>query len=220
MLDVVVRTLIQFGTRVGIDHRGSITLSGICHRALNSAQFWEMPNIRREHDLGFLLYSQHLRMPFIAVLLSSIETKCKVLQSVDISSVLRSNGQVTPPDTSLDETIQALHFVLHMPTEYLDKTRRALIARAAIACDILLLKAGRSRVQDHIALRTLIFRIAQETGNIDLLVSTVQSRYRARGIHLSGLGHRRATWVSWSSCHLPLRTVPTHLWNCQVTSMK
>lgn len=59
MLDVVVRTLIQYeyGTRVGIDHGGNITLGSICRRALNSAQFWEMRNIRSKcnNDLSSVI---------------------------------------------------------------------------------------------------------------------------------------------------------------------
>ena len=108
--------------------------------------------------------------------MSTLEAKCQGLQAIDIDSALRSNGKVALSNMSLDEANRALHFVLHMPIEYLDKARRALIARSAVVCDVLLSKAGRSQVQDYISLRTLIFRIAQQTGNVDLLVSTMQGR--------------------------------------------
>ena len=48
LLDIVVGTLIRFGTQAGADCRKSVTLSSVCRRALTSAQFWEMPNIRRK----------------------------------------------------------------------------------------------------------------------------------------------------------------------------
>ena len=114
------------------------------------------------------------------MLLGSIEAKCQALEAVDIGSVLQASENAALSDTSLEEAIWALHFVLHMPTEYLDKTRRALIARAAIVCDILLLKAGCSRIRDHILLRTLIFRVAQEAGNVNVLVSPMQRYNEAR----------------------------------------
>jgi len=98
--------------------------------------------------------------------------------------VLQASEDAALSDTSLEEAIRALHFVLHMPAEYLDKNRRALIARAAIICDVLLLKAGCSRIWDHILLRTLIFRVAQETGNVNVLVSPMQIYNEARTTHL------------------------------------
>jgi hypothetical protein len=98
--------------------------------------------------------------------------------------VLQASENAEFSDTSFEEAIRALHFVLHMPAEYLDKNRRALIARAAIVCDVLLLKAGCSRIWDHILLRTLIFRVAQETGNVNVLVSPMQIYNEARTTHL------------------------------------
>jgi hypothetical protein len=48
LLHIVVETLIRFGSQDGADCRNSVTISNVCHRALTSAQFWEMPNIRRK----------------------------------------------------------------------------------------------------------------------------------------------------------------------------
>lgn len=118
--------------------------------------------------------SRRLQTILAAILLGSIEAKCQVLEAVDIGSVLQASESVALSDTSMEEAIRALDFVLHMPAEYLDKNRRTLFARAAIVCDVLLLKTGSSRIRDHILLRTLIFRVAQETGNITVLVSSMR----------------------------------------------
>lgn len=78
--------------------------------------------------------------------------------------------------TGLSQAVQALQFVLLVPTEYLDKPTRSVISQMALVADVLLAQLNTGdgdQVQNQILLRTLLFRIMQESGNSDLLVGCV-----------------------------------------------
>lgn len=103
----------------------------------------------------------------------------KSLSIEEALEVIPSNSTIS--QSQLSSAVDALTFVLNVPAEYLDKATRSMVMQTALVADILLHKLGRhslntnhsemNRIQVHYMLRTLLFRILQETGNADLLVS-------------------------------------------------
>ncbi|KAF8316171.1 hypothetical protein DL93DRAFT_2078454 [Clavulina sp. PMI_390] len=137
---------------------GDITLASLCQQAIRSAELWEMPKLRM-------------------VILSHITQKCNPLKEVPLEKVISSplpNAIVS--EEQVASAIHALHFVLRVPPEYLDKATRAGVGHTALICDIFRCRhvdaAGKAKaIEDSVALRTLLCRLAEEFSNIEALIT-------------------------------------------------
>ena len=106
-------------------------------QALRSAQFWELPNLRRESNItrSLTTWTQWN----LVVFLSLFDTETSFLDDVDVTKYFspKEHSSLPIPLQELGRAISTYEVLLCAPAEYLSRTCRTILVRRAVSADIL-----------------------------------------------------------------------------------